>query len=93
MTGFEGITNKIAQLNSLAYALEGAIIQAEGHDAGDAEARRMLDLFYVLQEGLEQLQKDADELGDHISVCNAIYAVNHVKEMRAELAELRANRT
>ena len=73
MIGFENITTRIEQINSLAYALEGAMIEAAGHGE------------------LVQLAKDADELNGHIAVCNAVYAVNHVDELKAELAQLKQN--
>ncbi len=91
MMNFEDITLKIEQINSIAYALEGAMIEAEGHGPDDKEAKQMRNLFYALFDQLEQLQKDADELHGHITVCNAIFAVNHVNELKAELAQLKQN--
>ena len=37
MMNFEDITLKIEQINSIAYALEGAMIEAEGHGPDDKE--------------------------------------------------------
>lgn len=91
MIGFENITTRIEQINSLAYALEGAMIEAAGHGDGDRETKQMQNLFYLLQGELVQLAKDADELNGHIAVYNAVYAVNHVDELKAELAQLKQN--
>ena len=91
MIGFENITTRIEQINSLAYALEGAMIEATGHSDSDRETKQMLNLFYLLQGELVQLAKEADELNGHITVCNAVFAVNHVEELKAELAQLKQN--
>lgn len=90
MIGFENITTRIEQINSLAYALEGAIIEAAGHDEGERETKQMHNLFYVLLSELEQLAKDADALDGHIAVCNAVFAVNHVDQLKEELEALKS---
>ncbi len=51
--------------------------------------KRTRDLFYIAWESLIQIEKDLDELSGHIGVCNAVYAVNHVNELKSELARLR----
>lgn len=91
MINFDSIAIKVSQVNSLAYAIEGAIAEAPGLDVGDSKTKQMLNLFYVLQGELAQLGKDVEELSGHIAVCNAIYAVNRVNELQEEIERLKQN--
>ncbi len=84
---FEKIIVRCDQLSSLAYCFEGALIES---DYNDAESRiRMQNLFYVLLEQIELLNKEVGELNEHIEVCNAIFAVNRVDELKREIATLK----
>lgn len=72
-------------LKSLAYAFEGAMLDSE--DSPEAH-KRMQNLFYVLYEQIEMLDKEIKETNGHNIVCNAIFAVNHVEELKSKLALL-----
>lgn len=87
MTNLDNIVTRVQQINSLAYALEGAII----NEASDNDTMHLQNLFYLLQRELIQLEKDADELAGHIAVCNAVYAVNRVGELKEEIERLKQN--
>ncbi len=84
---FEKITNRIEQINSLVHSLEGALIEA---DNGSEQMRRTSNLFYVLLEQIKNLKEEANELSEHIEVCNAIFAVNHVNELKKEIELLKS---
>ena len=88
MKSLESVIQKLDQLDSLMYSVEGALIDAAEEIIG-SETKRLHNLFYLLWEQLQQVTKDVEEVNGNIEVCNAIYAVNHVEEMKRELAELK----
>ena len=78
---------KMEQLNSLMHSIESTMLEA---DAEDIKAtKRLHNLVYLLWDHLQQLAKDATEVNGHIKVCNAIFAVNHVDELKAEIERLK----
>ena len=83
------LITRAEQVKILAYTLEGVIIEADLYSAGE-ESRRVADLFYLLQEQIETLTELVNDIGGHIEVCNAIYAVNRVEELKAEIERLKA---
>lgn len=93
MKNLENVCLKLNQVNdSLMYALETALInvnERETDEDNEKAIKRSLDLFYIVWDSLTQIEKDLDELSGHIKVCNAVYAANHVNELKSELASLR----
>ncbi len=85
MIDFDKIEVRAGQLESLAFALETAIIEMDDGRLNNPEGTRMQDLFYVLMEQIETLNKEITELHGHIAVCNAVYAVNHVNDLKSEI--------
>ena len=77
---------KAGQIKDVAYSIEGALIEA---DNGSEPLRRATNLFYVLLEQLNAMSEELDKLSEHISVCNAIFAVNRVDELKREIATLK----
>jgi len=76
----------LEQIDSFMYAFEGMLLEADGNNAALIRAQNM---FYILWKQLQQSKNDALEVNGHIKVCNAVYAVNRVKDLKEELAELR----
>ncbi len=88
MKDLENVRIRLNQVNDgLMYALETALINEQ--EGEYSSIKRTHDLFYIVWESLTQIEKDLDELSGHIKVCNAVYAVNHVNELKSELACLR----
>lgn len=92
MKNLDEMIIKMEQIDSLMYAFEGAILNADETFGENNEKKQVHNLFYLLWEQLQQVQKDAEELNGHIGVCNAIYAVNRVEELKQELAELKTEK-
>lgn len=88
MKTLENIILKLEQMDSLMFSIEGAMIEAAEEDLSN-ETKRLHNLIYLLWEQLQQVSKDVGEVNGHIEVCNAIYAVNRVEELKQELAELK----
>ena len=87
MKTLETITIKLEQMDSLMYSIESAMLEVDGEDIN--AAKRLHNLVYLLWDHLQQLAKDATEVNGHIKVCNAIFAVNHVDELKAEIERLK----
>lgn len=88
MKSLENITIKLEMMDSLMFSIEGAMIEATTEELSD-ETKRLHNLIYLLWEQLQQVTKDVGEVNGHIEVCNAIYAVNRVEELKRELVELK----
>lgn len=78
---------RAGQVKDVAYSLEGALIEA---DNGNDAIIRATNLFYVLLEQFDFLNKELNALNEHINVCNAIFAVNRVSELKKEIEELKS---
>ena len=89
MRTLEDVMIKVNQVNDFMYVIEGAMIDA-APDKLDASTKRLHNLLYVLMDQLRDIELDLDEANGHITVCNAIMAAAHVREMESELKELRA---
>ncbi len=91
MKTLDTIMTSIDQAESLTNALEDAIINfTETNVENEYNAKKhMFNLLYVLLEQLQKLKADAEDVQGHIEVCNAIYAVNRVDELRAEIERLK----
>ena len=76
---------KMDQLDSLMYSIETAMLDAAPADAGE-KVIRLHNLIYLLWEQFLQARADIDELNE---VCNAVYAVNRVREMQDEIERLK----
>lgn len=87
MKSLENIILKLEQMDSLLFSIEDVMLAAA--ENGGNDTKRLHNLIYLLWEQLQQVAKDANEVNGHIEVCNAIYAVNRVEELRRELAELK----
>lgn len=86
MNELEKITMRLEQINSLMYVFEGAMLEAFDEVYGGInEINRVHNLFCILLEQLENLKSDIIGLQGHISVCDAIYALNHVDELKEEI--------
>lgn len=88
MKSLESILLKLEQVDSLMYSIEGAMIEVADEELND-EAKRLHNLIYLLWNQLQQITKEVIEVNGHIEVCNAVYAVNRVEELRRELAEMK----
>lgn len=88
MKSLENIIIKLEMMDSLMFSIEGAMIEATTEELSD-ETKRLHNLIYLLWEQLQQVTKDVGEVNGHIEVCNAIYAVNRVEELKRELVELK----
>ena len=82
MKTFDDILVKMGQLDSLMYSVESAMIEAAPEDGGEEVIRL---------HNLKQVTADTEELNGHVKVCNAVYAVNKVDEMRATIERLKGN--
>lgn len=89
MRTLEDVIIKVDQVNSFMDTIEGAMIDA-APDESDPGAKRLHNLVYILMDLLQAIGKDLNEANGHIRVCNAILASAHVRDMEAELKELRA---
>lgn len=87
MKNLDDIIVKMEQIDSLLYTLEGAL--PEENEDDPKTKSRLHNLFYLLLENFSRLQNDAEELNDHIGVCNAVFAVNRVEEPKQEIADLK----
>lgn len=92
MKNLDDMIIKMEQIDSLMYALEGALLNTDEEADCDTDKKQVHNLFYLLWEQFQQLQKDADELNGHIEVCNAIYAINRIEELKRELAEVKSGK-
>ena len=92
MKNLDNVCIKLNQVNeSLMYALETALVDEWGtEEAAERSIKRARDLFYIVWDNLNQIEKDLDELNGHIKVCNAVYAVNRVNELKEELETLKS---
>ncbi len=92
MKNLDNICIKFNHVNeSLMYALETALINTqETKEAAELSIKRAMDLFYIVWDSLNQIEKELDELNGHIKVCNAVYAVNRVNELKEELEALKS---
>lgn len=93
MATLETTAIKIGQINDFMYSVETAMLEAAEDVSADKpfdRTRRLHNLIYQLMDMLEGLEKDVDELNGHRRVCDAIYAVNHVNQMKEEIKELKA---
>ena len=88
MKSLENIIIKLEMMDSLMFSIERAMIEATTEELSD-ETKRLHNLIYLLWEQLQQVTKDFGEVNGHIEVCNAIYAVNRVEELKRELVELK----
>lgn len=87
MKNYENVCIKLNQVNdSLMYSLETALLDELETENGVKRAR---DLFYIVWDILNQIEADLDELNGHIAVCNAVYAVNYVNDLKAELESVK----
>lgn len=87
MKDFNDLYARLSNINGMMYAAEGAVINSA--DMRSNEGQSLSGLFYILWEQLKALESDIQEIGGHTSVCNAILAVNHVEELKEELALLK----
>lgn len=82
---------KVDQINDFMPSIEDAMIAAADPDANRHEMNRLHNLIYILMEQTESLKELMSAVQGDIIVCDAIYAVNDVNKLRAELDELKAN--
>lgn len=87
MKDFNDLYVRLSNINGMMYATEGAIINSA--DMKNNEGQSLSGLFYILWEQLKALESDIQEIEGHTNVCNAIFAVNHVEELKEELACLK----
>lgn len=88
MKTLEDVIVRLDIMESLAYSVEGYINEMAAEGAS-ATARRAQSLFCLLMEQISTAQEEANEVDGHIKVCNAVYAVNRVEELRAEIERLK----
>jgi len=87
MKTLEDIILRLDQMDSLMFSIEDAMLAAA--ENGGNDTKKLHNLVYILWEQLQQVTKEATELNGHIEVCNAVYAVHRVEELKNELAELK----
>lgn len=91
MRTLEDAIIKVGQVDDFMYMIEGAMIDAVP-DAQDASTRRLHSLVYILMDQIRAIKEDLEEANGHITVCNAIFAAGHVRELEAEIKRLRASK-
>lgn len=89
MIDFCDVIAKLDQIDSLMYSVETAMLDAAPAKA-DKKVMNLHNLIYLLWEQFSQVRSEVDELNGHIQVCNAVFAVNHVREKDAEIEALKA---
>ncbi len=88
MNAIEIIEMKLGQIESLLYVFEDEMIQAFEGELKNKQ--RTHNLFCVLLDQFELLEKTVEEAKGHSRVCDAISAVNHVQELRDEIEALKS---
>lgn len=88
MMNIDEMICKIDEIDTLSYSLESLLYEADVFNSGE-KGKKVVHLFFVLQEQIENLANKAHELSGHIEVCNAVNAVNHVNELKAEIKRLK----
>lgn len=87
MKNFNDLYARLDNINGMMYAAEGAVINSA--DIRSNEGQSLSGMFYILWEQLKALESDIQEIEGHTNVCNTIFAVNHVNELKEELAHLK----
>jgi len=83
MLTFSDILLKAQTLDSLVYAVESALLEAD-LDASNGHIQRVFDLFYILVDNVADIKAALAELEGHKLVCDAIQMVNNVTDLQAE---------
>ena len=89
MKNLDYVAGKLEALSTIAYYIESAAIECTVNDEDSHAANRLIDLVAVMKGQIQQILSDFDEVAGHIEVCNAIYAVNNVNELKTEIARLK----
>ncbi len=89
MKFFEDAAVKMEEIEALFCAVEKALPEIDGNPK---ERMQIENLIYILWDKVKELNKGIDELSGHIQVCDAIYAVNRVDELKREIELLKANK-
>ncbi len=87
MKDFNDLYARLSNINGMMYAAEGAVINSA--DMRSNEGQSLSGLFYILWEQLKALESDIQEIEGHTNVCNAIFAVNQVENLKAEIELLK----
>lgn len=87
MKNYDDLYARLDNINGVMYSAEGAIINSV--DMSTHEGKSLTGLFYTLWEQLKALEIDIQEIEGYTNVCNAIFAVNQVEELRAEIQQLK----
>ena len=87
MKNYDDLYARLDNINGVMYSAEGTIINSV--DMSTHEGKSLTGLFYTLWEQIKALEGDIREIEGHTNVCNAILAVNHVEELKEELALLK----
>jgi len=87
---FDDIVVRLEMMETLADSMERAIDDAILASGMSDKALKVQHLFYILLEQINQTKGEAAEVAGHVKVCNAIFAVNKVDELKAEIDRLRA---
>jgi len=87
---FDDIVIRLEMMETIADYMESAIDDAILASGMSDKAAKVQHLFYILLEQITQTKEEATEIAGHVKVCNAIFAVNRVNELQAEIDRLRA---
>lgn len=89
MKTFDDIVVRIGAMDSLANSIEKAIDNTIFEAGMLPGLEHVQNLFYILIEQIGSAKEDIDEIAGHIEVCNAVYVVNRVEELKAAIERLK----
>ena len=89
MNNIDNATLQIGKIKALTECVEDAMISAASETGLTAEVEKMHNLFYVLMDAQEVLFEALEAAQGDSRVCNVILTINHVRELKEELARLK----
>lgn len=76
----ESIRQDVAKMDALMEAFEHNYLHFLDLGEDEMEERdRGTFAFYALKDMLQKIMTDANELSEHMEVCDAVMAVNHIR--------------
>ncbi len=85
MVTAEKLRLNAAKMDAIMEAFEHTYLHLIDECSGEMEERTKAAMaFYALRDMLQDVTTDAIYLSSHMEVCNAVFAVNHIKRMEGE---------
>jgi len=87
MINVRNVIFKAERLEALAYAVDNEMLSITTEGCSEENCDRISRaqyLFDILYDELKNLKTALDDLSGHIRVCDAVYAVNQVRQITAE---------